>query len=103
MSKFIIPNIPGKCEEKEKIEQIILDQEMLLMETLKFQFKVHSSFDAAGTILNHIKANGVTLEINFDVDDVTQHVERFLEYSLLTDVPLLFTPPQVWSVISNLP
>ncbi|XP_045460075.1 cyclin-H [Harmonia axyridis] len=83
-----VTNIKG---DREKASDIILNNEMLLMEEIKFHLAIHNPFRPVEGFLIDIKTRS-NLE---DPERLRPGTEEFLDKVFLTDAILLYAPSQI--------
>jgi len=77
-----------------QLQMFIIDNELLLIQKLKFHLTVHSPFrPMEGLIIDFKTKSNITGIEN--VEQYRPNAEKFLAKSLLTDVCLLYTPSQI--------
>jgi cyclin H len=82
-------------DEPAKWTEIIINNELMLMETIKFHLIIHNPYLARDAFLEDMKGKAQELQLSFDPTTLSPHIDHFLEVVLLTDVPLLYTHSQV--------
>lgn len=87
ISQFVA-NIRG---DREKASDIILNNELLLMEQLKFHLAIHNPFRPVEGLLIDIKTRCSLM----DPERLRPGTESFLEKAYLTDAILLYSPSQI--------
>lgn len=87
MSQFVA-NIKG---DREKASDIILNNELLLMQQLKYHLTVHNPFRPIEGFLIDIKTR-CSLS---NPERLRQGIDEFLEKTFLTDACLLYAPSQI--------
>lgn len=73
-----------------KITEILIHNEMPIIESMKFHLIIHNPFDTAENFVKHIRCYS-----EMDFDTKKKDMDNFIFESLLTDIPLLYSPQQV--------
>jgi cyclin H len=88
MDQFVM-NIKG---DQKKATDIVLNNELLLMQQLRYHLTVHNPFRPIEGLLIDIKTRCLTAG---DPDKFRPHMEYFVEKTHFTDACLLYSPSQI--------
>ena len=83
-------NVKG---DSDRAAQIVLHNEMLLMEKLKFHLIVHLPYRPVQGLLIDLRAR--CSEVRDKTELMEQHIDDFLDKYLLTDACFLYSPSQI--------
>ena len=83
-----VANIKG---DREKAEKIILNNELLLMDALKFHLTIHNPFRPVEGLIIDVK----TKAVGSDVDSWRPQIEKFIDSVFLTNAILIYSPSQI--------
>jgi len=84
-----VSNIQGN---QDRASSIILNNELLLMQELRFHLTVHNPYRPVRGLLIDIKTRCDSVH---NVDYFRPEIEAFLDQVFLTDAPLIFAPSQI--------
>ncbi|XP_022652125.1 cyclin-H-like [Varroa jacobsoni] len=85
-----VNNVKG---DREKAQDVILSNELLLMQHLRYHLTVHNPYRPVEGLLIDIKTR--MQHIIQDAENLRPLMDDFLDRSLLTDASLLFAPSQI--------
>lgn len=85
-----IKNVKGDCD---KAARLVLSNEMLLMQKLKFHLTVHLPYRAIQGFLIDLRAR--CSEARDKTELMDQHIDDYLEKYLFTDACFLYSPSQI--------
>lgn len=85
-----VSNLKG---DGERAADIVLSNELLLMQKLKYHLTVHNPYRSIEGLLIDLKTRG-SFESD-DIEELRSHIDDYIDRVMFTDACFLFTPSQI--------